>query len=157
MYWQDVVPYLVGAGAAYSFSIGLGHWFVDWFYRWGKCRLPILVELSGEDRPLGATSDKCSPAYSKRAIPPPVTGFMERAGVTTVTLVQPEIALFAIGAWLTLKMAAQWNKQVPGTRRQQIVRARHAFFGLLSGALSCAIGWVGGLLGRLVIEHWHRF
>jgi hypothetical protein len=93
----------------------------------------------------------------KKDIPGWYTGLVERVIFTAFTLVQPGAALPAMGGWLGLKMAANWNKGLPAHPNPARARAaasiwnRHAFLGLLSGLMSMAFAWSGGLLARLIL------
>lgn len=80
-----------------------------------------------------------------RAVPPWLTGMMERAFFTVIVALDISGAAIAMIGWLTLKMVTNWNRS--GGYRD-IKQVRLAFSALMAGLLSMLFAVVGGVICR---------
>jgi len=78
-----------------------------------------------------------------------MTGCLERGVFTPLVMITPETAAIAMGGWLALKMAAQWQREAPKGIGPLEWRG-HAFLALQSGFLSMAFAGAGGGLAIYV-------
>jgi len=136
--WHDIID---GVVVGLIVSLGIGWAVVSGF----NCCLKS--KLGREPKP-------------DKRIPPGVTGTVERLIFMGLTIIQPIVALPSMGVWLTLKMAANWNKDIPTEApkedRKAVIAEKlnwnsHAFLGLLTGLLSMAFAGAGGMLARLIM------
>jgi hypothetical protein len=98
-----------------------------------------------------------------RRVDPNLTGRVERLAFTAFTIVAPASTVPAMMGWIALKMAANWNKDLPpcqkvgdetqgvDPRDEKIFRNRHAFLAVLSGLVSLGIAFAGGMLARIIM------
>jgi hypothetical protein len=131
---------------ALGLSVGAGYYVMEWLKDYREKKLPPIEEPEDE-----------------REIPGWFTGDIERTVFTLAWLYSgdnPAYVAAGMFVWLTLKMAANWNKTVPvrGDTEDQrfayaVYRNRWAFSGLLLGFVSMALAGFGGVVGRLIIDH----
>jgi hypothetical protein len=77
--------------------------------------------------------------------PSVVTGIVERLIFTAFVIIAPKDTILAMGGWLTLKMAASWQREKPsGTGHYRWISS--AFVALQTGFVSMALAAAGGLL-----------
>lgn len=132
---------IVGILAGYGWSLGIGGIVVSLAHGSLKNDLP---KVEGEPEP-------------EKRIPGWYTGLIERLIFTSFVIVAASAAFPALGGWLALKMAANWNKGLPPkdadkARAEGSIWNRHAFLGLLSGLISMAFAWSGGVLARFIMK-----
>ena len=140
--WQRPWPSCAAIAAGYALSIVVGGIVVHEFHKLMK------LTLSG-DPPTDPPRCKWLGDHSSD-----ITGFIERAVFTTLVFASLEATLIAMGGWLTLKMAATWNRDVPidspnnpfNPRNDKLFWASHAFLGLQTGFVSMAFAGAGGAL-----------
>src|SRR5262245_22683392 len=103
----------------FAWSLLAGHLLVEPFHRWQQGRLrgrkpdrglQFIINCFCCWRPLGRTN---ADDDDKHRIPACLTGLIERLVFTPVVWFDPSNAVLAMGAWITLKMAANWNKDAP--------------------------------------------
>jgi hypothetical protein len=121
----------LGGGTIETF---LYHWWTTWRADRFASRL--------ENEP-----DTKKPKATDWGAPSIVTGMLERLVFTAFVILAPKEAIPAMGGWLTLKMAASWQRDRPENTRQYRWIS-FAFLGLQTGFLSMAFAAAGGLLAR---------
>ena len=130
---------------AYGLSLGAGWFAIAWFHTKMQLVLPIKpIHIGAQNEWLGR--------YSSH-----ITGTLERLVFTTLMIAKPETALIGMGAWLGLKMAASWNKELdaiyPGypKAKSRLITAGHAFLALQTGFASMALAGAAGGIARWIM------
>ncbi len=81
------------------------------------------------------------------AVPPWLLGMLERLFFTIVIAFQVPGAAVAMMVWLTVKMAANWNRpQIPNDKIVSTRRSRRAMSALLAGLVAMGFALIGGLI-----------
>ena len=111
----------------FAFSCLLGHFVVEWFYRWRTRRLNLSPPIP--------TTTRTSPS---------LTGFLERVFFTTAVAMEATGVLPAMMTWLVLKLAANW--QYRNDVDDEATKTNRKFRAILTGLLSMLIAYIGGLL-----------
>jgi hypothetical protein len=134
MTWQSDLEILkhgaMSLGIGWVIALGLGTLVIFFFYRWQAGRLHKALKTPAEER-------------HRARVSPTLTGLIERAIFTVVMFAQPDDALTAMGAWMALKMAANWQRE--GTPADPQRRNSLAVLALLCGLLSMAFAALGGV------------
>lgn len=132
--------FLLALGAGYLFSLGVGAVFVYFFHKGTK----HLTDKEAKRNPIELLAAGWSSV---------VTGTLERAVFTLLFMVRPEETVVAMGAWLTMKMAATWSRDAPLEIEDKLAWISHALLSLQTGLLSMVFAAMGGVIARLVM-HW---
>jgi hypothetical protein len=124
---------VVAAGTA----VVLGHWPIKRLHSHIEAKAEITREaVFGEKAPAGVPSE--------------ITGAIERAVFAPAFVLAPDDAAVGIFAWLALKMAANWQRDLPDSLIgiDWLKLRSRAFLALLSGFASLALAAVIGLAVR---------
>jgi hypothetical protein len=86
-----------------------------------------------------------------RSIPVGLTGALERIVFTTAAMVSPANAPTLMGGWLVLKLASNWQRDLPAMNERQarteaMERRSNGFAALLAGLVSMFLAWLGGFI-----------
>jgi hypothetical protein len=132
--------YLIALVPGYALSLGLGRLIVPRFSDWTKRTYLRHIRQDPATKP----DPRLASGPSSN-----ITGWLERGVFTPLVMITPETAAIAMGGWLALKMAAQWQREAPKGIGPLEWRG-HAFLALQSGFLSMAFAGAGGGLAIYV-------
>jgi hypothetical protein len=143
--------FVAGSLIGLAISVGLGSPVVRWFYAWAGRELLAETDDERWNEALAVHDWQVEKRVNRAR-----TGKVERFIFTFITMAAPGLALAAMGGWLTLKMAAQWNKDIFPKDDDKYMHAkmlwnRYAFLGLLAGLVSMFCAGAGGVVARLIM------
>ena len=136
---QESWYFALASGYAVSLVAGT---VVTYFFHWWTTHLADEAAKKFDD----ADGNK-KPKATDWGLSSVITGIVERLVFTAFVILDSGSAVPAMGGWLTLKMAATWQRDRPA-KTSQWRWISFAFLGLQTGFLSMALAAAGGLLAR---------
>lgn len=123
MYWDCLFGLII--------SLVIGHGVIQPLHCWLHDRIGI-------------------PKSKKRAVPPALTGLVERAVFFLLVASNMPGTTVSMIAWIGIKMAANWNRPVstPLDAEVEARRARGAIAAAVLGLLGMGFALIGGLICR---------
>jgi hypothetical protein len=132
--------YLIALVPGYALSLGLGRFIIPRFNDWTKRSYLRQIRQDPATKP----DPRLASGPSSN-----ITGWLERGVFTPLVMIAPETAAIAMGGWLALKMAAQWQREAP-KGIGPLEWSGHAFLALQAGFLSMTFAGAGGGLAIYV-------